>query len=173
MRLNYHHLYFSAYSEVEELNWAKRLWMESLETFSSETILQAVHQLIKESDYLPTISRIIRLCHEIELGQLLPDAHNAYIEACNAPQPKRNYEWSHPAIYYAGRKTGWRFLAENDETLAFTYFKNNYDLLCQQIRNGETLPTIAPIELPEKIESTLTKEESVSKMEAMRKELGI
>lgn len=173
LRLNYHHLYFSAYKEVEELNWAKRLWMESLDNFSPDIILKAVHQIIKESDYLPTISRIARLCDELQTGHSLPDARIAYIDACKAESPKRNAQWKHPAIYYAGRMTGWRYLAQTDETLAFPTFKEHYDALCQRVRNGETLPTIAQEALPEKIENTLSKDENSERMANLRKELGI
>lgn len=173
LRINYQHLYFSAYSEMDALNSAKRLWMESLSPFSSAVILQAAQHIIKESDYLPTISRMIRLCINMSGEHRLPDPHTAYIEACNAPSPKRNASWSHPAVYYAGQKTDWFFMANNTEKVVFPIFKSHYELLCQQVINGETLPAITQLALPEEKSTTLSKEENIERMEAMRKEIGI
>lgn len=158
---------------MDALNSAKRLWLESLSPFSPEVILQAVHQLIKESDYLPTISRVIRTCMELGGNQSLPDVRTAYIEACNAPSPKRNASWSHPAVYYAGKKTDWHFLATNEERVAFPVFKNHYESLCQQVINGDVLPPVSPLSLPDQTESPLSKEENSERMAKLRAELGV
>ena len=88
LRLNYHHLYWSAYEQVSALNTAKRLWLENLSGFTAEIILHAVNTTIKRSDYLPTLSQIIRTCTELSSNSPLPSTRNAYIEACNAPSPK-------------------------------------------------------------------------------------
>lgn len=173
LRLNYQHLYFSAYSEMDALNSAKRLWMDSLSPFSSEVILHAVRRIIKESDYLPTISRIIRLCIDISSEHTLPTAHNAYIEACNAPSPKRNAPWTHPAVYYAGKQTNWFFIANNTEKTAFPIFKSHYEKLCQRIINGETLPELTLLALPEEKSTPLSKTENIERMKKMREEMGI
>ena len=173
LRLNYHHLYFSAYSEIDALNSAKRLWLESLTPFEPEAILQAVHRLIKESDYLPTISRVIKVCLELSHGQSLPDARSAYIEACNASSPKRNFPWSHRAVYYAGKKTDWHFLASSDEKIAFPIFKNHYETLCQKVVSGEVLPEVMPLSLPDKTIEPLSKEENSERLAQLRTELGI
>lgn len=173
LRLNYQHLYFSAYSEMDALNSAKRLWMDSLSPFSSEVILHAVRRIIKESDYLPTISRIIRLCIDISSEHTLPTAHNAYIEACNAPSPKRNAPWTHLAVYYAGKQTNWFFIANNTEKTAFPIFKSHYEKLCQRIINGETLPELTLLALPEEKSTPLSKTENIERMKKMREEMGI
>jgi hypothetical protein len=173
LRINYQHLYFSAYSEIDTLNSAKRLWMDSLSPFPANIITRAVHQLIKESDYLPTISRIIRLCIELGNAHPFPDAHSAYIEACNAPSPKKNAHWSHPVVYYAGQQTDWFFMANNSEKIVFPIFKSHYEKLCAQIIHGEELPDITPLALPNKQPDPLSKEENIQRMKKMRKEMGI
>lgn len=173
LRLNYNHLYFSAYNEIDALNSAKRLWMESLSSFSPETILQAVHQLIKASDYLPTISRVIRACMDIESCHTLPTAHSAYLEACNAPSPKRNASWSHPAVYYAGQKTDWFFMGNNSEATVFPIFKSHYETLCQRIMNGEELPKITHLALSDKKTEALSKQENIQRMEKLREDIGL
>lgn len=167
-RANYQHLYFSAYPDKDSVNLNKRLWLESLGDFSSEIILEATHAIIKQSDYLPTISRMIKKCSEIQHHLPVPDVHSAYTEACNAPSPKQNYSWSHPAVYYAGQKSNWYFLASNSEKLAFPIFKSHYEKLLEQIAQGQRLPPIATLSLPENIETPLSKEENAERLSALR-----
>lgn len=147
--------------------------MDSLSPFPGPVILQATHRLIKESDFLPTISRMIRLCLELGDTHSLPNARNAYIEACHASSPKRNARWSHPAVYYAGKMTNWFFIANNVEKIAFPVFKNHYESLCQKVINGETLPEVNPLALPNRDTIALSKEENIEKMKAMREKIGI
>jgi hypothetical protein len=173
LRINYQHLYFSAYPEMDAVNSAKRLWLESLATFSTETILSATHEIIKQSDYLPTVSRMIKKCIELSTSDVLPDAHSAYVEACNAPSPKQNYQWSHPAIYYAGKQSNWYFLASNNESIAFPIFKGHYDKLCEQIINGQHLPPVEQLLLEDGKTTPLSKEENAARMDDLRAELNI
>lgn len=173
MRINYQHLYFSAYPEVDAVNAAKRLWLESLAPFSADNIRQATLELIKQSDYLPTISRLIKKCSELSINNALPDTYTAYVEACNAPSPRQNYQWSHPAIYYAGKKSNWFFLANNSENIALPVFKTHYEKLCESILNGETLPPIEQFALPDNTSTPLSKEDNMERMAALRAELDI
>lgn len=158
---------------MSALNTAKRLWMENLSAFSPDDILRAVNSIIKRSDYLPTLSHVVRACTEAANGTTLPNARNAYIEACNAPSPKTNVRWSHPAVYYAGKQSDWFFLANNSEKVAYPIFKSHYEKLCQQLMDGITLPEIMPLALPQKEADPLSKEDNISRMKAMREELGI
>ena len=138
LRINYQHLYFSAFPEMDAVNAAKRLWLESLSAFSPNTIRQAIQELVKQSDFLPTISRVIKQCVKITSTSQLPDARSAYIEACNAASPKKNHHWSHPAVYYAGKLSHWFFLESSDEAAAFPVFKHHYEyLLCGVVPDFE------------------------------------
>lgn len=166
-------MYFSAYPEVDAVNAAKRLWLDSLAGFAPDTVRQATHELIKQSDYLPTISRVLKQCSQISTGQHLPTAYDAYVEACHAHSPKENHEWTHPAIYYAGKQSNWRFLAENEERIAFPVFKEKYEALCAKVTAGEVLPAIETLALPETIAAPLSKTENAERMSALRKELNI
>lgn len=173
LRLNYQHLYFSAYPDKDAINSAKRLWLENLAEFKPEIIRTATHAIIKESDYLPTISRMVKLCISLNSGNHLPDVHSAYVEACNASSPKQNHPWSHPAVYHAGRCSGWFFLANNIEAVAYPVFKRHYEKLCQQISTGTDLPPIEPLALPESTETPLSKEENAERMTKLRHKLEI
>lgn len=173
LRINYQHLYFSAYSEIAAVNAAKRLWLESVAPFSADIVRKATHELIKHSDYLPTISRVIRKCTELSDGSNLVDVHSAYKEACNARSPKQNNNWSHPAVYYAGKNSDWYFLANNTEQRAFPIFKTHYEKICERVRNGEELMPVQQLALPETIETLLTKADNVNRMAELRAELDI
>jgi len=173
LRINYQHLYFSAYSEIAAVNAAKRLWLESVAPFSADVVRKATHELIKHSDYLPTISRVIRKCTELTDGNHLVDANSAYREACNARSPKPNNSWSHPAVYYAGKDSGWYFLANNTEQRAFPIFRTYYEKICERVRNGEELLPVQQLALPETTETHLTKADNVVRMAELRAELDI
>ena len=171
LRINYHHLYFSAYKEIDALDAAKRLWLENLSSYSPEIIIAATHKVIKQSDYLPTISQLIRQSQQLTSSLIIPDVHSAYIEACRAASPKQNYPWTHPIVYYAGRNSDWFFLANNTEFIAFPVFKQHYQQLCQRLYNGESLLPVKKLTLPETVEMPLNKAENARRMAALKKEL--
>jgi hypothetical protein len=170
LRINYHHLYFSAYKEIDALDAAKRLWLENLSSYSPETIVAATHKVIKQSDYLPTVSQLIKQCQQLTSSLIIPDVHSAYVEACRAASPKQNCPWTHPIVYYAGRNSDWFFLANNTESIAFPVFKQHYQQLCQRLYNGELLPPVKKLTLPETMETPLSKIENANRMAALKKE---
>jgi len=112
--INYHNQYYKAFCDEKTESQAKKLWLEILKTIPPETLLLAAKEAIKSSTYLPTINQILTYC-EAAKGLNLPIAHEAYIEACRAGKPRRNVNWSHPAVYYAGQKADWYFLETSSE----------------------------------------------------------
>ncbi len=172
-RINYHNQYYSAFNQVELLNQAKRLWLNSLSQFTPEAILRGAKKVIEESEYLPTLNRMIRACQGNleEFG--LPDAHRAYVEACQAPNPKAAYRWSHPAVYHAGSASDWYFLASSNEKDAFPVFERHYQRLCARVIAGEQLPAPNVPALPKEIVQPLSREENIKRMEELRKSLDI
>lgn len=172
-RINYHNQYYSAFKDIETNNQVQRLWLESLSGYAPETILRGAKKVIEESDYLPTLHRMIRACQGDPEKYGLIDVHKAYVEACRAPSPKANYAWSHAAVYHAGCASDWFFLANNMEKIAFPIFERHYKKLCERVMNGETLPAPSTLTLPETIETPLSKTENLQRMEAMRKQLDV
>lgn len=140
-KLNYHNQFFKAFSQATDLNSTKRLWLESLNQFPPEVLLRAAKTVMESSEFLPTLHTMLKHCEE-QSAQALPDAHSAYLEACRAPSPKADFSWTHPAIYFAGKKSDWYFLQSNTENIAFPIFKQHYQELSQRVRQGEkfTLP---------------------------------
>ncbi|HSX51552.1 MAG TPA: replication protein P [Cellvibrio sp.] len=172
-RVNYHNQYYSAFKDNELLNQARRLWLNSLAQFAPETILRGARKVIEESEYLPTLHRMIRACQGEPEKFGLVDAHQAYVEACRAPSPKAAYAWSHAAVYHAGCASDWYFLASSSEKVAFPVFERHYLKLCERVMNGATLPAPNVPVLPATIETPLSKEENVKRMEELRKQLGL
>ncbi len=114
-RINYHNQYYKAYSDTNVLNQIKKLWLESLQRFKSDTISRAARKVIEESEYLPTLNRMMTACQGTLSDFGLKDVHSAYVEACQAPSPKNAFTWSHIAVYHAGVACDWFFLASNTE----------------------------------------------------------
>ncbi|MBD2857966.1 hypothetical protein IB286_03030 [Spongiibacter sp. KMU-158] len=171
--LVYHNQYHKAYSTAEKLGYAKKLWFNNLCDVDPKRILDASHRAIRESEYLPTIRGILKYCEpdDTELG--LPDSHSAYLEACRAPSPKAKYDWSHPAVYHAGKACDWFFLANSSEANAYPLFRRHYDELCQRLRRGEQLPAPTHMALPKEIHQPLDPEQQKEKLREMRRKLNI
>ncbi len=147
--------------------------MENLAAFAPEVIVRATHEEIKTADFLPTISRIVKQCVKLLTTDTLPDAHSAYLEACQAKAPRQNHPWSHPAVYYAGKQSNWLFLSSNDQALAFPVFKSHYHALCERLARGDTLPPIPPLALPVETTTPLSKQENSARLQRLRKDLAL
>lgn len=172
-RINYHNQYYKSFQTDELLISAKRLWLDGLQSFSPETILRATKEVIRNSEFLPTLHRMIETCRRCS-AEALPDSHAAYVEACRAPSPKRAFAWSHPAVYHAGVKADWYFLSTTPESLARPIFTKYYDELCQRVLAGEalTLPDVPA--LPETVELPVTsKKEGLEQIKALRDALNL
>ncbi|NIB39987.1 hypothetical protein HBA55_10340 [Pseudomaricurvus alkylphenolicus] len=172
-RINYHNQYHSAFGDVSTVNQAKRLWVESLQRFAPEAILRGAKKAIEDSEYLPTLHKMIGFCQGTPQMHGLPDVHSAYLEACQAPSPKAQHHWSHAAVYHAGRASDWYFLGNNPERLTFPVFRDHYQQLCQRVVEGEQLPAPEIQRLPQHSETPLTKEENAERMAELRRQLDI
>ena len=169
-RFNYHNQFLKAFPDLDTMNMAKRLWMRLLGDYTGEVIMRAAEKAVKESSWLPNVHEVLARCDISEvLG--LPSAHAAYVEACRAPSPKKEYKWSHPAVYFAGRATDWFFIANETEQKAFPVFKRNYDLLLQRVQAGETLEIDLPPALTDGVETPLTRDEQKVRLKGLMGEL--
>ena len=173
LQLTYHNQYYKAFPSEEKIIFAKKLWFEHLQEFSAERILKACRQATRESEFLPTLHTIIKYCEvtENELG--LPDVYQAYVEACQAPNPKTDYQWSHPAVYWAGKASDWFFLANNVESKALPVFKRNYQMICERIKSGEALSAPVPMALPKADTQPLSSEEKRERIKALRDQIKL
>lgn len=171
-RRNYHNQYFKAFPDEKELNITKRLWLDSLKRFSPDIILQATKIIIETKEYLPTLHTMLEACEKVS-NSGLPDAHSAYLEACRAPSPKASANWSHLAVYYAGKACDWFFLQNNPEHIAFPVFREKYLEICQRVNQGERLQTPRYEALPDEIHNPLDRSTNLQKLNSLKETLDL
>ncbi|NQV70360.1 MAG: hypothetical protein HQ498_10075 [Pseudohongiella sp.] len=169
----YHNQFHKAFRDAESQIIAKKYWLSSLEQYAPTQIVQAAKQVIKTQDYLPSIAALVRACEQGFDLFGLPSPRQAYFEACSAASPKRNQQWSHEAVYLAGKAAGWFLLANESEAAAFPLFEYHYAILCKRVINGEQLSIEVATALTDKIEHKLDRTEARARIAKMRKELGL
>lgn len=172
-RVNYHNQYYKAFGSDELLIPAKKLWLESLSQFETETLLKGARRAIEQSEFLPTLKKMIDCCQGDLSSHGLKEAHSAYLEACHAPSPKARFNWSHPAVYHAGKNSDWHFLANNTERVAFPVFEKNYRHLCEQVLKGNQLSAPEVLALPEETETALSKDENRQRLAKLREQFDL
>ncbi len=165
-RINYHNQYYKAFSDVDIVNSAKRLWLDSLQHLPAATILQGAKYVIQNSEFLPTLNAMLKACTRSVDG--LPDTHDAYIEACTAPNPKASHHWNHLAVYYAGKACGWMYLEGTEERLAYPIFEQHYQSICQRLLQGEEFPAPEVKALPEESAVPLPRAQQQEKLSALK-----
>lgn len=169
----YHNQFHKAFSAPESLVIAKKYWLSSLENYSPSQIVHAAKRVISKQDFLPSIAAFLRACDEgIDLFGL-PATRLAYLEACSAPSPKADFEWSHEAVYLAGKSAGWFLLSSETEAVALPLFRYHYELLCKRVLQGEELTIDHPTPIPEKVSRRLSRDEKKERVAALRAESGL
>ncbi|MEH6639609.1 MAG: replication protein P [Porticoccaceae bacterium] len=171
-RINYHNQFYAAFNDTVLLDQAKRLWLETLANFGPAAIMAAAREIIEQHDYLPTLKKMLDACDHQLINLGLPMAKDAYIEACNTPSPKNVQDWSHPAVYFAGREVGWHRLANQSEKASWPEFQSCYRNICQRVLSGETLVVERPPALESPAQKDLNQQEKQEEMKALRQELG-
>lgn len=148
-KLNYHNQFLKAFANEKDVIAVKRLWLDALNQYPAATVMQAAKNIVKSSEFLPTLKTVLEHCKQIS-GEVIPDVYLAYREACLAPSPKDQYDWSHPIVYLAGKETGWHFLSNNSETTALPAFKASYKRLKERAESGEELSRPEPLKIEQK-----------------------
>ena len=136
LELAYHYQFYKVFGTDDRLNEGKKLWATSLKSFSTETILEGIESVVGSQSYLPTLTDLIKACSEINNQDGFPSVEEAYIEARKSFSPRSEYPWSHPIVYFAGKKIGWNFLDEKDSKELFFSFKKIFNKLKLEAFNG-------------------------------------
>ena len=172
-RLNYHNQYYAAFPDAEQIKQIKKLWLDALADYPIEQILKGAKHAIEHSEYLPTLNRMLDCCRQglADLG--LPSARDAYIEACRAPAPRAAQAWSHPAVYLAGRDSGWYFLANHTERSSWPVFCEHYQNYCTRVLRGESLTMPARERLEQHEPHPLSREEQLLELKKLRQGLDL
>ena len=172
-RLNFHAQFFKAFSAEAELTQVKKLWLGELSRFQPQVLLQAAKAILETSDFLPTLHTMIRHCERLSDNANLPDSHTAYLEACRAPSPKARFNWSHPAVYFAGKACDWYFLQTSSENIAYPVFKKKYQDISDRVRAGEKLELLNEPTLVHTPEPEPDKNVNIAKLKALREALDL
>ena len=137
LELAYHYQFYKVFGTDEKLKEGKKLWAVSLKDKNPEVMLKAVETVISSQSYLPTLTDLIKACNEIDEIEGLPAAEEAYIEARKSYQPRKEFNWSNPIVYYAGKKIGWGGLNEKDSKENFNNFRKVFNFLKAEALNGK------------------------------------
>ena len=167
LELAYHYQFYKVFGTDDRLNEGKKLWATSLKSFSTETILEGIESVVGSQSYLPTLTDLIKACSEINNQDGFPSVEEAYIEARKSFSPRAEYPWSHPIVYFAGKKIGWNFLDERDSKELFFSFKKIFNKLKVEAFNGnefkieKTSNQPSPTPLNKKLFESLRKKHNV------------
>ena len=112
LELAYHYQFYKVFGTDERLSEGKKIWATSLKNIDNEVIIKAAEDVISSQSFLPTLTDISKACEDIINIDGFPSPEEAYLEARKSYQPRKNFKWSHPIVYFAGRKTGWNLLNE-------------------------------------------------------------
>ena len=137
LELAYHYQFYKVFGTDEKLKEGKKLWAFSLKDIAPEIILDAVENVISSQSYLPTLTDLMKACNEINRMDGFPSVEEAYVEARRSYQPRASYNWSHPIVYFVGKKIGWNIINEKDSKENFNTFKQIFNALKIQAIEGK------------------------------------
>ncbi|MDC3105829.1 hypothetical protein OA528_01835 [Gammaproteobacteria bacterium] len=167
-QVNYHNQYYSAFGDSSDSeNLAKKLWLSKLNEFSSNILYSAAEKIITESEYLPTLNKMIQACVYFKLPSRLPSPRDAYHEACRKESPKNMQTWSHPIVYLAGRDTGWLQMHSEIDAKVFPIFNNVFQKYCKRLVDGESFSIDAGPQSVEVIEKPASKKFNIKQLEEL------
>ena len=146
---------------------------EILSDYPVEHILSGAKHAIENSEYLPTLKRMHECCQQGLATYGLPAAHDAYLEACKAPSPKSAQNWSHPAVYLAGKDSDWFFLANYVERISWPVFRDHYQQYCARVIRGEDLDIPAPEAIEQQHSEVLEPEDQLVELHKLRDQTGL
>ena len=137
LELAYHYQFYKVFGTDEKLKEGKKLWAFSLKDIAPEIILDAVENVISSQSYLPTLTDLMKACNDINRMDVFPSVEEAYVEARRSYQPRASYNWSHPIVYFVGKKIGWNVINEKDSKENFNTFKHIFNALKIQAIEGK------------------------------------
>jgi hypothetical protein len=138
MELSYHYQFYKVFGTDDRLREAKKIWAQSLKKYSTESIDDAIENVIQSNDYLPTLTEILKACAKTSGIKDMPSPQEAFIEAQKSSSPRKSYPWSHPVVYWAGREMGWDILNNSQKNNdSFEIFTKIYRRMIGEMKNGK------------------------------------
>ena len=137
LELAYHYQFYKVFGTDEKLREGKKLWALSLKNLPPDIILKGIENVIISQSYLPTLTDLLKACNDINKNDGFPSVEEAYLEARRSYQPRKKFNWSHPIVFYTGKKVGWDILNERDTKETFTLFKNTFITFKKEAQKGK------------------------------------
>ena len=138
MELSYHYQFYKVFGTDDRLREAKKIWAQSLKKYSTQSIDDAIENVIQSNDYLPTLTEILKACAKTSGIKDIPSPQEAFIEAQKSSSPRKSYPWSHPVVYWAGREMGWDILNNSQKNNdSFEIFTKIYRRMIGEMKNGK------------------------------------
>ncbi len=151
----YGHKFKSSFETEAEMRIAKREWAMSLGDYSESELVAAVSISKETLAWAPCISEFIQILQNLNGAFGLPDVRQAYREACFHALSPSTHNWSHGAVYHAGRETGWFELRSEEERQIFPQFSYHYEIMCRRCRQGESFEQPVAVAIEDKQATTL------------------
>ncbi|MCH8552666.1 MAG: hypothetical protein LAT62_12060 [Natronospirillum sp.] len=139
----FHHIYThkfeSAYADDDTLTHAKREWAMALQAFPLEAIEKTIDAVRLRHAWPPTIAEFLNTLSDVARPEGLPDARDAYQEACMHAGRPLQHHWRHAAVYQAASRTGFFRLRSEPEHHVWPDFQRYYQELALSLCQGHEL----------------------------------
>ena len=144
----------STFGTKDAIEIAKREWALCLIGVSEGLLAQALHRCKTEFSWPPSIAEFLKLLKPDTVQFGLPDTRAAFLQAVSCRVDPKEFNWSHPAVYYAAKATEFFRLKTASEAEIWPVFEKHYGAICERVIAGEQLDIPSPIALEDKSDVT-------------------
>lgn len=128
----------AAFPDDASLKAAKATWVKALIDAGITDIQQIARGVRKarlsDNDFFPSVGRFIAWCRVSPDDLGVPPVDQAWIEVGRHAHHVLEHQWSHPAVYEAGRRTGWFELRTGTATRKS--FAEQYQAVVSEVATG-------------------------------------
>lgn len=172
--------YHATFNTPEREAQAKKEWSPYIQTLNKVAMdsgfEQAKQKAIdgEKSYQWPNIPDIIRLCKP-SLSQLgLSDITTAFNEACQHAHEPTIHQWSHQAVYLAGKQTGWHTLrCDSHLDRVRKQFAHDYQGLCNRLLAGHSIDNGGQLAITQQSAQARVEQRSQAKQRQLMHSQGI
>lgn len=131
----YGHKWASSYGDKDDGN----LWLATLGDLSAQELMIGLRKCANSGEaWPPSAPEFKAMCLPDITEYGLPSTEEAYKKATQQYASPSKKAWPHPAVYHAGKETGWFFLGTVSEKESYPKFKRIYEAICKRVMEGET-----------------------------------
>ncbi|CCO44761.1 putative Replication P family protein [Vibrio nigripulchritudo SOn1] len=166
-----------ALPDDETLARTKKTWTKAF--IENQVVTQAqLQQGLREArrhsrPFFPSAGQFIAWCCGSPEQHGIPDVRSAYLEVCRNASDPLVAQWTHPALYVMGSKTGWDALKTRSEKYTYPIFQSQYQKILIRVARGESFSDSVPKPLPHKpLKGPLSREKSIERIQSLRDKYG-